>query len=69
MKEIPGDHFFIRANFSRTAEQEGELSFTKDDILLIKDTLYRGQQGLWLAWVIDDNGAELRYGTIPSKFM
>ena len=68
MKNIPGDRFFIRANFSRTPEGEGELDFHKDDILVVEDTVHHRTLGLWLAWLVDDHGNKIRCGSIPSRF-
>lgn len=67
VQNIPGDRFFIRANFTRTAEGEGELDFHKDDILVVENTVHRGTLGLWLAWVVDEHGNKIRPGTIPSR--
>lgn len=67
IQNIPGDKVFIRANFSRTAEGEGELTFCKDDILEVESTVYRGTPGLWLAWLVDQYGDKVHRGTIPSR--
>ena len=63
----PGDSFYIKCNFDRTAESEGELTFRRDDILLVENTLHQGSMGLWYAWLVDDEGKKIRGGTIPSK--
>ncbi|KAK7112713.1 hypothetical protein V1264_012124 [Littorina saxatilis] len=67
VQNIPGDRFFIRTNFSRSAEGEGELDFHKDDILVVENTVHRGTLGLWLAWLVDAQGNKLRCGSIPSQ--
>jgi hypothetical protein len=67
VKNIPGDHFFIRANFTRSAEVDGELDFRKDNIMVVENTMHRGAFGLWLAWVVDDHGNKIRCGSIPSR--
>ena len=67
IREQPGDAIYVRALCDYDAEHEGELSFKKDDILFIDNTLYNGMQGDWRAWLVDDEGNKLRSGTIPSK--
>ena len=67
VQNIPGDHFFIRANFTRVGEGEGELDFHKDDILVVENTVHRGTIGLWLAWLVDEHGNKIRCGSIPSR--
>ena len=65
--EQPGDSLYMRAMFDRDQEQDGELSFKKDDILYVDNTMYNGKRGTWRAWLVDDEGSKLRCGTIPSK--
>ena len=63
-----GDAVFVRALFEHAAENEGELSFKKNDILYVDDTVYQGQVGgLWRAWLVDNQGNKLRCGTVWSK--
>ncbi|XP_068439515.1 disks large homolog 5-like isoform X3 [Clinocottus analis] len=69
IKESPGDGFFIRALYERVAEVEQELSFKKDDILYVEDTLPNGNFGYWMAWQLDENAQRLEKGQIPSKYM
>ncbi|XP_037836590.1 disks large homolog 5 isoform X2 [Kryptolebias marmoratus] len=69
IKESPGDGFFIRALYERVAEVEQELSFKKDDILYVEDTLPNGNFGFWMAWHLDESGQKLEKGQIPSKYM
>ena len=57
----------MRAMFDRDQEQDGELSFKKDDILYVDNTMCNGKRGTWRAWLVDDEGSKLRCGTIPSK--
>ena len=64
---VPGDSFYIRANFDRLADVETELSFQKEDILLVENTLYQGNIGLWFAWLVDYEAKKVREGTIPSR--
>ncbi|XP_035997786.1 disks large homolog 5 isoform X2 [Fundulus heteroclitus] len=69
IKESQGDGFFIRALYERVAEAEQELSFKKDDILFVEDTLPNGNFGFWMAWQLDENAQRLEKGQIPSKYM
>ncbi|XP_047194257.1 disks large homolog 5 isoform X6 [Hippoglossus stenolepis] len=69
IKESPGDGFFIRALYERVAEVEQELSFKKDDILFVEDTLPNGNFGYWMAWQLNENAQKLEKGQIPSKYM
>ncbi|XP_067433166.1 disks large homolog 5-like isoform X2 [Thunnus thynnus] len=69
LKDSPGDGFFIRALYERVAEVEQELSFKKDDILYVEDTLPNGNFGYWMAWQLDENAQKLEKGQIPSKYM
>ncbi|XP_053720448.1 disks large homolog 5-like isoform X1 [Synchiropus splendidus] len=69
VKEMPGDGFFIRALYERVAEVETELSFKKDDILFVEDTLPNGNFGYWMAWQLDESARKLQKGPIPSKYM
>uniref|UniRef100_A0A3P8T4P9 Discs large MAGUK scaffold protein 5 n=1 Tax=Amphiprion percula TaxID=161767 RepID=A0A3P8T4P9_AMPPE len=69
IKEPPGDGFFIRALYEKVAEVEQDLSFKKDDILYVEDTLPNGNFGYWMAWQLDENAQKLEKGQIPSKYM
>uniref|UniRef100_A0A4W3HB39 Discs, large homolog 5b (Drosophila), tandem duplicate 1 n=1 Tax=Callorhinchus milii TaxID=7868 RepID=A0A4W3HB39_CALMI len=69
IKDEPGDGFFIRALYDRVAEVEHDLSFKKDDILYVDDTLPQGNFGYWMAWQLDENAQKLERGQIPSKYM
>ncbi|XP_029383727.1 disks large homolog 5-like isoform X1 [Echeneis naucrates] len=69
IKDSPGDGFFIRALYERVADIELELSFKKDDILYVEDTLPNGNFGFWMAWQLDENAQRLEKGQIPSKYM
>ena len=63
------DSIYVRAMIDHNAEKdkEGDLSFRKDDLLHIEDTMYKGQKGVWYAWIISDHGDKIKGGTIPSK--
>ncbi|XP_006006912.1 disks large homolog 5 [Latimeria chalumnae] len=69
IKDLPGDGFYIRALYDRMAEVEQDLSFKKDDILFVDDTLPQGNFGYWMAWQLDENAQKLERGQIPSKYM
>uniref|UniRef100_A0A8C7TXC1 Discs large MAGUK scaffold protein 5 n=1 Tax=Oncorhynchus mykiss TaxID=8022 RepID=A0A8C7TXC1_ONCMY len=69
LKDSPGDGFYIRALYERVAEMELELSFKKDDILYIEDTLPKGNFGFWMAWQLDENARKLARGQVPSKYI
>ncbi|XP_054623155.1 disks large homolog 5-like isoform X2 [Dunckerocampus dactyliophorus] len=68
-KEIPGDGFFIRTLYERVADTEQELSFKKDDILYVEDTLPNGAFDFWMAWQLDEKAQKLEKGQIPGKYM
>lgn len=58
-----------RALYDRPAEVEHELSFKKDDILYVDDTLPQGTFGSWMAWQLDENAQKIQRGQIPSKYV
>uniref|UniRef100_A0A665X8Q4 Disks large homolog 5-like n=1 Tax=Echeneis naucrates TaxID=173247 RepID=A0A665X8Q4_ECHNA len=66
IKDSPGDGFFIRSLYERVADIELELSFKKDDILYVEDTLPNGNFGFWMAWQLDENAQRLEKGQIPT---
>ncbi|KAM4636733.1 disks large homolog 5 [Discoglossus pictus] len=69
IKVQPGDGFYVRALYDRQAEAPQELSFKKDDILYVEDTLPQGVFGTWMGWQLDENAQKLERGQIPSKYM
>ncbi|KAM4704287.1 disks large homolog 5 [Rhinophrynus dorsalis] len=69
IKDQPGDGFYVRALYDRQAELPQELSFKKDDILYVDDTLPQGAFGTWMGWQLDENAQKLERGQIPSKYM
>uniref|UniRef100_A0A452UDN9 Disks large homolog 5 n=1 Tax=Ursus maritimus TaxID=29073 RepID=A0A452UDN9_URSMA len=69
VKGLPGDSFYVRALYDRLAEVEHELSFKKDDILYVDDTLPQGTFGSWMAWQLDENAQKIQRGQIPSKYV
>ncbi|XP_023210060.1 disks large homolog 5-like [Centruroides sculpturatus] len=62
-----GDSFYIRALCDRPSI-DGSLTFHKDDILFIDNTMYNGVPGLWQAWLVDQEGQKVKCGYIPSKY-
>lgn len=72
-QHLPPDAFFpllpLRALYERAAEVEQELSFSKDDILYVEDTLPNGNFGYWMSLQLDENAQRLAKGQIPSKYM
>ncbi|XP_046884639.1 disks large homolog 5a [Hypomesus transpacificus] len=69
LKDSPGDGFYIRALYERVAEGQLDLSFKKDDILYVDDSLPKGCFGTWMAWQLDENAQKIQRGQIPSKYM
>ncbi|XP_032868623.1 disks large homolog 5 isoform X8 [Amblyraja radiata] len=69
VRDEAGDGFYIRALYDRVAEVEQDLSFKKDDILYVDDTLPQGNFGYWMTWQLDENAQKLERGHIPSKYM
>ncbi|KAK7901503.1 hypothetical protein WMY93_018272 [Mugilogobius chulae] len=69
IKDLPGDGFYIRALYERVGEAEGDLSFKKDDILFVDESLPKGSFGTWMAWQLDENAQKIQRGQIPSKYM
>lgn len=59
----------IRALYDRVGEAEGDLSFKKDDILYVDESLPKGSFGTWMAWQLDENAQQIQRGQIPSKYM
>ncbi|KAG1674896.1 Disks large 5 [Nymphon striatum] len=65
IQDLQGDSFYVRAMFDHHSES---LSFRKDDILFIDNTMFNGVPGLWRAWLVDKEGHKLQCGVIPSKY-
>ena len=45
-----------------------QLTFRKDDILFIDNTMYNGTPGHWSAWLVDVDGQRGEWGVVPSKY-
>ncbi|XP_050399487.2 tight junction protein ZO-1 isoform X3 [Patella vulgata] len=61
-----GDSFYIKTHFHYEGTANGEHSFVIGDLFHIKDTLFRGIGGSWLAIKLDKNFQETKKGTIPN---
>ena len=72
IKDQPGDAYFVRSMFDRNpVDDYGDpphLSFAKDDILYIDNTMYNGVPGNWSAWFVNQEGKTTQWGIIPSKY-
>lgn len=62
-----GDYFYVRAYFNYKAENEGELSISSGDLLLVENSLVHGQIGKWYVWKIDDRDNKQKGGIVPSR--
>lgn len=58
-----------RALYDRQGEVEHDLSFKKDDILYVDNTLPQGAFGCWMAWQLDESAHKMQRGQIPSKYV
>ncbi|KAH9494414.1 Disks large 5 [Bulinus truncatus] len=67
IQSMPCDSFYIRANFDRSCETDGDLAFHKDDILYVENSLYKNQLGTWFAWLVNEHGLKQKSGVIPSR--
>ncbi len=71
IKDQPGDSYYVRSMFSRRVSPDldpPQLSFDRDDILFIDNTMYKGVPGNWSAWVVDGDGKRTQWGIVPSKY-
>ncbi|GAB1606303.1 tight junction protein ZO-1-like isoform X4 [Argonauta hians] len=62
-----GDSFFVKAHYTFEQSESAELAFMRGEVLRIKDTLYGGVSGSWLAIKIGKNNQELQKGIIPNS--
>ncbi|CAL1548287.1 unnamed protein product [Lymnaea stagnalis] len=63
-----GDSFHIRVHFVHNATDAAtEHSFKTGDLFHVKDTLFRGIGGSWLAVKISEDPGENKKGTIPNS--
>ena len=68
IKDQPGDSYYVRAMFDRLPDPQAgphQLSFRKDDILFIDNTMYNGVPGHWSAWLVDLGKQNLYCTGIP----
>ena len=45
-----------------------QLTFRKEEILFIDNTMYNGTPGHWSAWLVDVDGQRGEWGVVPSKY-
>jgi len=45
-----------------------QLTFLKDEILYVDNTMFNGKPGRWRAWKVDAEGHRRVWGIIPSKY-
>ncbi|CAH3013994.1 unnamed protein product [Porites evermanni] len=62
-----GDSFFIKVHFDYEKMKPSELSFGKEDVFHIWDTMQDGVIGSWRAQVVTKAGNEAEVGIIPNK--
>ncbi|XP_070178925.1 tight junction protein ZO-1-like isoform X2 [Littorina saxatilis] len=63
-----GDSFYIRTHLSyQPTPESNDHAFKAGDIFHIKDTLFRGVGGSWLAIRVGSSGEEVKKGTIPNS--
>lgn len=61
----------MRCGFDRSGNEMTEppqLSFSKDDVLYVDNTMFNGVPGQWRAWKLDAEGLRQQCGVIPSKY-
>ena len=73
IKDRPGDSYYVRAMFDRLPDPNSDprqLSFRKDDILYIDNTMYQGTPGQWSAFLVGSDGIPDQdgWGVVPSKY-
>merc|ERR1719412_2017386 len=71
IKDQPGDSYYVRAMFDRLPDPNAgahQLTFRKEEILFIDNTMYNGTPGHWSAWLVDVDGQRGEWGVVPSKY-
>ncbi|XP_066137661.1 disks large homolog 5 isoform X5 [Euwallacea fornicatus] len=71
IKDSPGDSLYVRCGFDRSGNEltdPPQLSFNKDDVLYVDNTMFNGVPGQWRAWRLDSEGHRQQCGVIPSKY-
>ncbi|KAL1497435.1 hypothetical protein ABEB36_008409 [Hypothenemus hampei] len=71
IKDNPGDSLYMRCGFDRNGNEltdPPQLSFSKDDVLYVDNTMFNGVPGQWRAWKLDSEGHRQQCGVIPSKY-
>ncbi|CAD5123799.1 DgyrCDS12110 [Dimorphilus gyrociliatus] len=64
--KILADCLYFKMNFDRIAEDEGEMSLKRGNILLVDNTMYNGNVNIWTAWKLDSSGNRIQRGIIPA---
>lgn len=62
-----GDSFYIKVHFDYDKMKENELSFQREDVFHIWDTMHDGVIGSWQAQMVTKTGQETTIGIIPNK--
>ncbi|CAH1165122.1 unnamed protein product [Phyllotreta striolata] len=71
IKDKPGDSLYVRCGFDRAgddATEPPELSFAKDEVIYVDNTMFNGAPGKWRAWKLDGEGRRQQCGVVPSKY-
>ncbi|CAG9767331.1 unnamed protein product [Ceutorhynchus assimilis] len=71
IKDNPGDSLYVRCGFDRSGNEltdPPQLTFNKDDVLYVDNTMFNGVPGQWRAWRLDGEGHRQLCGVIPSKY-
>ncbi|XP_065324409.1 uncharacterized protein LOC135931311 isoform X1 [Gordionus sp. m RMFG-2023] len=68
-----GDSIYIKTlfdleDFGFFFNKVPNLSFKRNDILLVDDTMFNGDCGCWKAWKLDERGNKIVCGVIPSDY-
>ncbi|XP_068711421.1 tight junction protein ZO-1-like isoform X2 [Montipora foliosa] len=62
-----GDSFYIKVHFDFDKMKDNELSFQREDVFHIWDTMHDGVIGSWKAQMVMKTGQETTVGIIPNK--
>ena len=71
MPFFPPFSYYVRAMFDRLPDPNAgahQLTFRKEEILFIDNTMYNGTPGHWSAWLVDVDGQRGEWGVVPSKY-
>lgn len=62
-----GDAVYVRCLVDFVGKDDEQLSFNRDDILFINNTMHHHKLGTWDAQCVNEHGKTNRGGLIPSK--